>query len=352
MRDCLRGHQYSSERRFFNDPTTGYRITQLTDFPVANAKFYFHINQFTPDSKTLVFRSTRSMRFGMIDIFRVDTDGHNLIQLTDEDAVASPILSYSGQYLYYLRNGTLVRVDINTFEQEDVCHGQAVAKSDGCSSLTIDDRYLYAEATLNNGRMAVLRYETDGSGCDIVYESERQITHTQIEPYEGKLLAIQAHDPEYPHHNLFCMNSDGTNFHRLDLPYGNGHWMWVGDTKKLMSNRDSDHWGIVLWGEGDREPHVVAKDLHYWHASCSMDGRWMVSDTNWPDDGLRIINVVTEKVELVCRPGSTCSHPSWTHPHPSFSPDMKYVLYNSNATGVGHVYLAELPTDLLASMSR
>lgn len=354
MSSTRRGREYSCERRFFHDATTGTRITQLTDFPVPNQKFYFHINHFTPDGNTLVIRSARDLRSSMIDVFRVDVDGRNLIQVTDSDTVSSPILSYSGQYLYYSSLGTLMRVDIHTFEENEIFHVEGLAKADGCASLTMDDRWIYFEAQLKDGRNAVLRYATDGSEGGVIFTHDEQITHTQVEPTQGRTVAIQTHTAAHPDHNIYLLDAvDGSNFRVLDLPYGNGHWMWVGDTQKIMSNLDSGHWGIVLYGEGDEgKPHVIAKDLHYWHASCSMDGKWMISDTNWPDDGIRIINVATGKVELLCRPGSTCSHPSWTHPHPSYSPDMRHAVYNSNVTGIGHVYLAELDQNLLARMAK
>ncbi len=35
------------------------------------------------------------------------------------------------------------------------------------------------------------------------------------------------------------------------------------------------------------------------------------------------------------------------HPHPAISPKLKYVLFNSDMTGVGQVYVAELTEEFL-----
>ncbi|MCC6391108.1 MAG: PD40 domain-containing protein, partial [Bryobacterales bacterium] len=35
--------------------------------------------------------------------------------------------------------------------------------------------------------------------------------------------------------------------------------------------------------------------------------------------------------------------PQWTHPHPSFSPDERLVVYASDRTGHPQVYVVELP---------
>jgi Tol biopolymer transport system component len=35
--------------------------------------------------------------------------------------------------------------------------------------------------------------------------------------------------------------------------------------------------------------------------------------------------------------------PQWTHPHPSWSPDEKQVIYTSDVSGTAQVYVAEIP---------
>ena len=43
---------------------------------------------------------------------------------------------------------------------------------------------------------------------------------------------------------------------------------------------------------------------------------------------------------MLCWPGESGGSAGWGHPHPSFSPDGTRVLYNSDATGAGQIYLA------------
>ena len=77
----------------------------------------------------------------------------------------------------------------------------------------------------------------------------------------------------------------------------------------------------------------------------------MITDTNWPDRGLYLINIETRKYKCLCKSNSSNCHPQWTHPHPSFSPDNKYVVYNSDATGIGHIYLAEVSDEIKEELS-
>ena len=79
-------------------------------------------------------------------------------------------------------------------------------------------------------------------------------------------------------------------------------------------------------------------------SAASLDGQWIVSDTNWPDVGLQLIHVESGRYGTLCLSQSSNANPS--HPHPSFSPDGRWVIYNSDRTGIGQVYVVEVPERL------
>lgn len=343
-----KGQAYPWERKFFSDEVTGVRLVRLTSFPTVNMKFYFHWNAFTPDSKTLVFLSYRyAQRNSPVDAFRVDVDGTNLVQLTDSPELGGPVVSPDGKWLYFVCRGELHRVSLATCEEEVIGYIEGV-RGAGSGSISADGTRYIADATLENGRRAIIRYCTNGKGQDIILEME-DISHTQYEPSESKVILF-SRQPDSEHRNMWLVNDDGTNLRVLNLPYGNGHFMWLGPTKRVMTNLTSDRWGISVMGENDLEPETVVTGEHFWHASCSMDGKWMISDTNWPDHGLQLINVRTGKFRALCYPGSSSCHPQWTHPHPSFSPDGKIVVFNSDRTGIPHVYLAIIPDEIFEEL--
>lgn len=345
-----KGQEYSSERKLFEDGKTGVGIVKLTAFPTVNTKFYFHVHAFAPDSQSLVFKSYKyAHRDSQIDIFKVNIDGKGLVQLTDRPDVGGAVVSFDGKWLYYVSNGEFRRLSMSTYEEESIRHLDSLAAGAGLSSMTYDDRFYYVEVNLKNGRRGIARFSTDGREADVVFENA-YITHAQIEPSEGNVIAFQD-GPDERHRNIWLVNQDGSHLRPLELPYGNGHWMWVGSTKKIMSNLEKEYQGIAMMAEHDEAPELIADGEHYWHASCSMDGKWMVSDTNWPDHGIHLINVATRKSKVLCYPNSSSCHPQWTHPHPSFSPDGKLVVYNSDESGIPHVYMACIPDDMLAEMA-
>lgn len=354
------GTIFPHERKFFNDHVTGVNIVKITSFPTVNIKLYFHVNAFTPDSQTFIFQVFKeAKRSSGIDIFKVNIDGTDLTQMTDSQEASSPVVSPDGQFIYYICQGELRRVSMTDCTEEIVNYIEGIAPSDGLSantagttvnaSMSPDGKVFITDCTLLDGSRAILRYTTDGKEADIIFKSH-SITHTQIEPSEGKVIAFQ-YGPDEKNRNIWLIDSDGRNLRPLELRYGNGHWMWLGHTKRIISNMEKEIQGIYAMAEDETEPEVIAEGQHFWHSASSRDGKWIISDTNWPDNGLFLINVKTKKIAKLCSPDSSSCHPQWTHPHPSFSPDGKMVVYNSDVDGIPHIYLARIPEQLFDSLS-
>jgi len=105
---------------------------------------------------------------------------------------------------------------------------------------------------------------------------------------------------------------------------------------------------LALWPGAER-PVVVGRGYAYDHVNASRDGRFWVGDES---GAARLVvgSLKTGRCALLCETGSSLSTPQYTHPHPYFSPDNKWVIYNSDRTGIPHVYAAQLPDGLLESL--
>ncbi len=104
-----------------------------------------------------------------------------------------------------------------------------------------------------------------------------------------------------------------------------------------------------------------------WHPGIDRQGRLMVADTTFPDDGLKLFDAldgVGAPIDLCLsnssnegahwdtpfcpyddpetRPGKVYA-PQHTHPHPCFSPDGRSVVFTSDVSGFAQVYEVEVP---------
>jgi oligogalacturonide lyase len=111
---------------------------------------------------------------------------------------------------------------------------------------------------------------------------------------------------------------------------------------------------FTVWpydAEHTKKPHgVVSADLatgtptvhaqfRAWHTHGSPDGQWIVADDF--DRNLWLIKVATGERRLLTQ--GHLGKGFATHPHPSFTPDGKGVVFTSSRSGVESVFLVDLP---------
>jgi oligogalacturonide lyase len=116
-------------------------------------------------------------------------------------------------------------------------------------------------------------------------------------------------------------------------------------------------------------------DLSAWHIAARRDGTLIVCDTHLPDVGLCLIDPSSGAHRGLCQSrasskgwqwhqplpltaaggapgwatmvehasGETAYGPQYTHPHPSFSPDGRWVSFTSDTSGSPQVYVVEVP---------
>lgn len=332
------------------DRVTGVRVMRMTGWPCINSCFYFHDCYWAPDSSRFLFYSIPGPRGGgPADVYRVDVNGHNLVRLTSGIGAAGVATAPDGPYFYYTHDGSLWRADIETGVGERVVQLPAGA-SGGNATITFDGRSYVAQIGLANGRRGIWRVKTDTWQAEVVYE-DKDFNHTQVEPSAGEIVAVQRTKPGDITQWWIPMDGSGRQ-HMFELRNGTGHWMFVGNTKKILSTLCHPVGAMLLAGPGDAGPTtVVEAPVYFWHAAVSMDGQWAVSDTNWPDVGLQLVHIPSGRYETLCMSDSDNGAWNQVHPHPSFSPDASMVTFTSNRTGIPQVYLVKIPAEMKERLS-
>lgn len=221
--------------------------------------------------------------------------------------------------------------------------------------------------------------------CEIIHEDPWICNpHLQFEPSEGQQLLVQ--------HNRGCVftpegkrellvGKEGCTLFLLDVPGGevtrlkvgppytaslSGHETWLGETGEIIATlnymEDYDYGKGRIVGIRPGEEHreiCVPWELN--HIGIEPSGRIFAGDAYRPDE-IIIGSPRTDKAVVVGpsrasynrarrrtgRPGLVFD----SHPHAYISPDRKWVVFNSDRTGIQQVYAAAIPPEIIDELER
>ncbi len=357
----------ASERIQRVDPKTGVKVIQLTSYPLPSAPFLYDWPSITPDNRRVVFFCQRfAARDAPWDIFRADTDGLNLFQLTERGdrmeaggyyGRPAARLTLDGRTIYCVWEQELCTVDVETGETEELSSldghwpQRAVANN---LHISADGRRLFIPYSAPT-RQGVLRVDLEASGIeDIAIDG-----HLFACDPTGPRLVVTKGKVEWG----TVVRSDGSRF-VTNLGQLAGKWITDEDGKELeylcpemyahatLLGRHLEVQGCgkpperCIWiAEKGSEPKRLVQGPYFWHSAASWDGEWIVADTNWPDQGLQLIHVPSAHFAPLCHPGATQDHYEFGHPHPALSQDGSLCVFRSDRTGVPQIYVAHITED-------
>lgn len=371
-----KGAAFPSESREGRDAQTGARIVQLTNHPSINHNLYFLTSSFTPDMKAVVFASYRS---GAAQFFKADFPDGDIVQLTDVSGGVhgySGVIAPDGSELFFTAGGAVRAVNLRTLKERTLADWEGASL--GECSLSADGQFIVT-AMKRGGLNYLTVTRTDGSGGEVIFECPRTIIHPQFHPTDNDLIEY-AQDPAP---RMWLIRRDGTGNTCLH-EHGNDefivHETFLGLTGDLIFT--VWHYALKRMNLTTRHITTIA-DFNAWHISSNRAGTKVLCDTNHPDIGLQLVDVATGERQTICYPNSsnggsqwrkdryalkedfeaaalasereralswmemkvdTVYGPQWTHPHPSFSADERWVVYTSDESGYPQVYAVELPS--------
>lgn len=354
------------------DPSTGAAIHRLTSAPCINHATYFLQSSLTPDGRTLIFTSYRT---GNAQLFSVeDFPSGPIRQWTDADPIHpfSPAIDAAGTEVYFVRAGSVWVIRRDTLEERRIAHFEGAQL--GEVSLSADGAWLTAAAK-QGAQSGLVAGRVDGSEWRLI-PFPRTVIHPQFHPLDPEWIEF-AGDPAPRMHRV---RRDGTGLECL-YEHGNDefvvHETFLGRTGDLVYTV----WPHALWRMDwtTRERRRIC-DFNAWHITPNRAGTQVLCDTNHPDLGLFLIDAATGGRRKLCDSGAssggsqwktsryalaedfaaarsaaksgalswmevatdTVYGPQWTHPHPSFSPDERLVIFTSDRTGHPQVYAVEI----------
>lgn len=290
--------------------------------------------------------------------------------------------SMAGGRFYYQRIGTkeqheYVRVDLNS-GAEHVWEIPTIIPATARLDISRDERYIAYNLRLSWSpqSFAIGLLDLQDGSTGIIHEDKWLCNpHHQFEPGQGRQLLVQ--------HNRGCVftpegnrellvGPEGCTLFLLEVPSGNvtrlplgppdtascsGHEAWLGETGdviltlNLQEDYDYGKGPIVTVKPGGPAREVCAP----WqmnHIGSVPSGRIFCADTFEPDE-IIIGSPYTNKSSVVCAAQTSYQRrPYDAHPHAYISPDLKWVVFNSDRSGGPQIYCAEIPSEVVAELER
>lgn len=363
------GTRYAAETRSWTDARTGAHIRQLTTHPSLQHHPFFLTPAYDDAQSRIFFVSHRT---GSPQLFAAERAGGVLVQLTDHPDIAEWSMSPArdGRYVYFTAGTGAWRVDTETYREEELFNfGTAemreqgmVGAAMGTTAVSYDGRWWAVPVKLGPISRLVIIDTLNGNHTTILERDS--ICHPEFHPDDASLLHYGG-----PYHNrVWVINRDGSG-HRQPCPREGRQWFvheaWIPGTRELS---------VVDWPHGmfavdvDNGARRPLCGFNAWHAISNRQGTQMVADTTYPDIGLQLFATSSVNApHTLCYPEAwnlgahwhtdQCPYddedyqqgkwqvyaPQHTHPHPSFSPDGRNVVYTSDATGHSQIYEVEVP---------
>jgi hypothetical protein len=358
---------FPSEHSKFRDRATGAIVHQMTNGPFISHPTYFLQSSFLPDSSEVFFTSYRT---GTAQLFIAGFPNGEIRQLTAGNAIHphSPAVHPEGERIFFVRDGGVWWVERRTRGEHLVVQFPD-AQLGECS---LDRSGEWVCAAIKQGPYNGLAAgRANGSGWHII-PFPRTVIHPQFHPLEPEWIEFAAD----PAPRLHRVKRNGTSMECLHAHNNQEfvvHETFLGKTGDLI---------FVEWPRALRRMDWTTRkiteivEFNAWHITPNRAGTQVLCDTNHPDLGIFLIDAATGERKQVCMSDSSnqgtqwskssyaldedfakarCDNlswmemptdnvygPQWTHPHPAFSADEKFVTFGSDRTGQTQVYAVEL----------
>ena len=369
------------------DSDTGATVVRLTPTDITCHRNYFYQKCFTNDGKKLVFGG----EFGPGNFWNyhlLDLESGVATQLTDQarENTFGGFLSPDDRHLYFVRaERQLIRLELQGLKEEVIYrvpegwvgYGTWVSNS-ACTKMVgieihaddwfpLSDWQKFHAMFHSKPRCRLIRIDLATGEREVILERHGWLGHPQYQPFHDDTVAYCHEGPhDLVDARMWFINEDGTNM-RCGKEHEKGesctHEFWVPDGSSMI-------YVSYLAGERDRwmcrlDPVTLESTRLVHMPPCShlmsnFDGSIIVGDgCGSPQDVaatdehdiatdpyLHVFDLASGTSRAIARHDS-----SWqvhkgsrqvTHPHPSFTPDEKQVLFSSDAEGEPALYLAEV----------
>jgi len=360
------------------DPSSGSELVQLTSSPVISDCIYGEQPPCNPDGTRIAFLRYLHSGDPNRELWVCDLETMRVAR------VGGPVLSVGCQaysdFVYYetVKRGrrVLVELSLETLEAEEVFDTSGLPRFMVRGTVSPDGRYYVSMARLGPRRYALIRLDLRKGEWRVIHERPDLINpHPQFEPSRGLDILVQWNRGGLLDEagnivrlvgeegaTLYVIDRDGGSVRQLPVgrPYTapiTGHECWVGRTGEVVLTIDLpwqeavERGNVLAVRPGEASARVVSKGPPVCHISASRDGRFFIGDElSSPGKPIVVGSMRTGRRAVLCRTMTSTSSAQYTHPHPYMTADNRWVIFNSDRTGVPQLYAASVPDDFLDSL--
>jgi len=237
-----------------------------------------------------------------------------------------------------------------------------------------DLRYYAVNFYPNPASSRLLLFDLAGGANSVLAESTtHRFKHEQFSRDGRNLILVQANSADVSVVNLGLVHPDGSGLEWLPVdsrprvplgkwrgrdrytPRCTGHETWIGTTDRVFLSTAYDSasmtsiWSVSL---SDEEPTAVYQGEHvFGHVATSRCGRFWLADAPY-EEGIPIYvgSFGAVSCKRLCLSRTVHDGRQWSHTHPYFTADNRWVIFTSNRSGIPQICGARLPDGLLSSL--
>ncbi len=367
---------------FLGRQSTGSEIWQVTTEEFRQSNIYCEIPYCSGDSRHFVYERYNSKLSGKnkTELMVVEFGTWKQHRLDVASGITGSAISDDGVFYYLKRTDgetlDLMRADISNGTPEKIYHIEGERSLNSLSTVSADARYYACGKRLGNDyqMFGILLVDLQ-KGTRMVIDRDPFILnpHPQFEPGRGRELMIQhnrggKYTPEGKRIRL--VGPEGATLYLLSVPNGErtklqvgkpyttpitGHEAWIGRSREILLTvmADEDYApqkGNLLAVRAGAPARVVAKRYKFNHVGVSRCGRFFCCD-DWQGTAKLVIgSIQSGKTAVVCESKTSMGSAQNTHSHAYLTPDLKWVIFNSDRSGFPHVHAASVPEGIIEEL--
>ncbi len=367
---------------FVERQPTGAEIWQVTTEEMSQSNIYCEVPYCSSDSRYFVYaRTNPELKVNRTEFMSVELGTWKQHRLDTARSLSGCAISHDGLF-YYIRQaedgGTVLkRADLADGTTAEVYRFQDGLSIRSLGTVSTDRRY-YAGGTMTElgWKMFDVALVDLEKGEQSILDRDPYILnpHPQFEPGKGRTLMIQ--------HNRGgkfsadgklerLVGQEGATLYVLSVPEGKrtelkvgkpfttpctGHEAWIADTEEMLlsvsaSGDFAPEKGSLLGVRAGQPARVVGRGYRFNHVGVSRCGRLYCCDDWKAPFRIVIGSTKIDKSTVLCESKTQPSRSQSTHPHAYLTPDLKWVIFNSNRSGPAHIYAARVPEDMVEDLS-